>query len=273
MVRHTRDQPKGFPVFPGFPYSNLLGVIDIRRNYPFVILFGKILMGGLGSGRTGGIPTIERTDCLVLNVNRVITPVMAVLRRQGHTRIVEGDRAEADWRPINWYRDGEVWAQVEVKLSLGAGKGTAELRYDVDHFSRRTGPQHQTVQLETLECHYGGWRWFWICPTTGRRTTTLLLPNGAIQFRSRGPGGYKLAYQSERNGIDDKAHARLAKLFRKLKAEYDGMDSWAPRPRGMHRKTYERIQQQIEAQEAILDQGMAHLFDRLQKKYPLPKGN
>jgi hypothetical protein len=223
-------------------------------------------MGGFGSGRTGGWPTIERTNALVISADKIVGPVMRVLRKDGFSTIPEGERAEVDFRRFTWSRDGEVWASIEVRLSLGSRSGCATLRYDVDHFSRRTGPQEQAIEMVTLPCHFGGVRWFWVCPGTGRRVSKLYLPNGAVNFRSRGPKAYRLAYQSQRNGVDDAAHARLRRIFRKLNAEYDGLGSVALKPRGMHTRTYDELCDQIDEQEAILIDGMGHLVGRLMNR-------
>ena len=223
-------------------------------------------MGGYGSGRTGGWPTVERTDALVISADSIVRPIMQVLRRDGFSTIPEGERVEVDFRRLTWSKGGEPWTSIEVRLSLGSRSGSATLRYDVDHFSRRTGPQEQVVEMITVCCHFGGVRWFWVCPGTGRRVSKLYLPNGAIQFRGRGPRAYRLAYQSQRNGTNDAAQARLRRIFRKLGADYDGLDDVAPKPSGMHWRTYDELCSQIEVQETILNDGMAHLVERLMNR-------
>ena len=68
------------------------------------------------------------------------------------------------------------------------------LRYDVEHFSMRTGSQHYPVSMVTTPCRFGGSRWWWVCPATGRRVGKLYLPNGGARVLSRGLGAYQLAY-------------------------------------------------------------------------------
>lgn len=220
-------------------------------------------MGGYGSGRTGGWPTVERTDALVISADEIV--IIRAIRKRGVSAIPEGERAAAGCR-LTWSRDGEPWASIEVRLSLGSRSGCATLQYDVDHFSRPTGPQEQTIEMTTVCCHFGGVRWFWVCPGTGRRVSKLYLPNGAMQFRGRGPQAYRLAYQSQRNGTNDAAHARLRRIFRKLNADYDGLGSEAPKPPGMHWRTYDELCSQIEEQEAILTNDMVHLVEHLMKR-------
>jgi hypothetical protein len=43
----------------------------------------------------------------------------------------------------------------------------------------------QTIALATTKPHFGGTRWWFICPVTGKRVGRLHLPPGASQFASR----------------------------------------------------------------------------------------
>jgi hypothetical protein len=58
----------------------------------------------------------------------------------------------------------------------------------------RTGSQHYPVSMVTTPCLFGGSRWWWVCPATGRRVGKLYLPNGGARFLSRGLGACQLAY-------------------------------------------------------------------------------
>jgi len=103
-----------------------------------------------------------------------------------------------------------------------------------------TGPQDYTVQLRAEPCTLGGRRWSFRCPRTWRRCRTLFLPNGACQFASR--AAYKLAYQSQRSTEMNRCHAKLARMCRKVGAGYAGTGAGLPsRPKGMRRKTYDRL--------------------------------
>ncbi len=68
----------------------------------------------------------------------------------------------------------------------------------------------------------------------------MFLPNGACQFASR--AAYKLAYQSQRSTEMNRCHAKLARMCRKVGAGYAGTGAGLPsRPKGMRRKTYDRL--------------------------------
>lgn len=202
-------------------------------------------MGGYLSGRTGGWPTVESCGSLTLDVDRITRPIRDEMRRLGMRTIPEGKCVQLEPRTIQWTRwdEDEPWATVEMRLELRARNGTAWLSYDIEHYSRDTGPQNYPVSMVTTPCRFGGRRWWWVCPETRRWVRKLYLPNGGNRFLSRGRGGYRLDYASQRQGQLDRIHARSRKLYRKLGADYDGplSDTWPPKPKGMHWRTYAAI--------------------------------
>ena len=221
-------------------------------------------MGGMGSGRHGARATVEACRSLKLDVNRVTRGARKTLREAP-----EGARVIAGPMVWSWTAHGETtpWARVLVTLRLDRWRGEARLVFDVDHYSRCTGPQDQTVQMITTPCRFGGRRWWWICPATGRRCAALYLPNGGTLFLSRGRGAYRLAYASQNGGPMDRSHARLARVHKKLGGHYDGMDCPLPsRPKWMRHRTYERIwaewEAQLERHDAVWLQGAARILAR-----------
>jgi hypothetical protein len=202
-------------------------------------------MGGYGSGRPGRYATVEGCRTLKLDVNRITRGIRDNLRG-----LQDGQRIAASFA-WNWTSRGAAapWASVLLTLTLDPWRGHARLQFDVDHASRRTGPQDQTIQMETSPCPYGGRRWWWVCPETWRRCGALYLPNGGTRFLSRGPGAYPLKYASQNGGPIERSHGRLARLHRKLGGVYDGMDCPLPaRPKGMRHATYDRLAADWEAQ-------------------------
>ena len=128
------------------------------------------------------------------------------------------------------------------------------------------------VSLTTTQPHFGGVRWWFICPLSGRRTRTLYLPNGATRFASR--QAYRLPYQSQRDSRLDRSHNRQRRLYRKLGASYASFDEIVPkRPKGMRHKTYARIEAQLEDAFAMHDiiwaagaRRILARYDRLRKQ-------
>lgn len=227
-------------------------------------------MGGFGSGRRAGQATVEGCVSLVLDVCDVVRPVAHALRRQRLAPIAKGQQIQVGPRQWEWTRHGEAepWAEVAVQLSLRHDRGEARLSFNVAHHYRPTGPQVQTVQMLQTPCHFGGVRWWWICPATGRRCAKLYLPNGGWQFLSRGRAAYRLAYASQRADDMQRSHRRLARLHRRLGGEYNYADEPPPpRPKWMRHSTYDRLwaawEAQAERHEAIFLSGVERLMARL----------
>ena len=227
-------------------------------------------MGGYGSGRTGGWPTVEDCRSLVLSADHVTRLVREAMREIQMQTIPDGRLLNIPWQKFRWTRSGESepWAEVEIRLELRTYGGTARLRYDVDHISRATGPQHYAVLMVTTPCRFGGLRWWWLCPATHRRVGKLYLPNGGCRFLSRGWNAYRLAYASQREGITDRMHARSRKLYAKLGADYleDSGGSWPSKPRGMHRRTYDVICDRLNTEAEGLNMGLQHTVERLTRR-------
>lgn len=224
-------------------------------------------MGGFGSGRRSARATVEGCRSLRLDVNRITRDVRGALHGAP-----EGAKLIAGPMVWTWTTRGEAepWARVTITLRLDPWRGEARLQYDVPHWSRPTGPQDQTVQMETTACRFGGRRWWWLCPATWRRCSKLYLPNGGTRFLSRGPGAYRLAYASQAADAMDRSHARLARLHRKMGGEYDYADDPPPpRPKGMRHRTYERLVAEWEAahnrHEDIWTAGAMRLLERAGK--------
>jgi hypothetical protein len=77
-------------------------------------------------------------------------------------------------------------------------------------------------------------------PRTGRPVAKLYLPPGGTMFAAR--FAYRLAYRSQRGTALDRSHDRQRRLYRRLGAEYGHFEQApSPRPKGMHRRTYDRL--------------------------------
>jgi hypothetical protein len=221
-------------------------------------------VGGLGSGRWGGRPTIERTSALVLDVNALMTPIMRSLHQHGLS-LPDGQPVRLESRTWSWQRPDEPHPLAEVRISLSLGDGHAEacLNYDIDHPGGRTGPQEERVSLIATPCRFGGVRWWWLCPATGRRCSKLYLPNGGLRFLSRGRGAYELDYMSHRGPVVTRLLRRSHRLRKKLDLADSSADASPPqKPKGMHWKTYLRILSTVAATEADLDRELRKLMVR-----------
>jgi len=148
-------------------------------------------MGGSRSGRQGGRPTIEATASYILSA--------AVLKQLSPSSIASasGSFTYAGGFKVDFRFDGADTSRpyIELRHAIRA-QDDREIRY--------------RVGLTATHPPYGGSRWWWICPRTGRRAFKLYLPLGGSQFWSR--EAYGLDYTSQREAPRDRLFRRARKL-------------------------------------------------------------
>ncbi len=206
-------------------------------------------MGGILSGR-------HPQRCLV---ESSFTLDMSNLRREG--TIAPGVH---HWRTVTWKRSetGEVCGTITCEVNtIEPDDSFLRLTYSVNGDA-----QDYRVRLSVTPCRFGGVRWWFHCPHTGRRVSKLYLPPGARRFLSR--FAYRLAYRSERGGPMDRSHWRQGRIYSRLGAEYRVFEQPPPRrPKGMHKRTYARLLRKLGAaqgyHECIFDAGAARLLAKL----------
>ena len=178
-------------------------------------------MGSILSGRRDGKPLVE--DCLTLD--------LAWLMRLGPIR-----QGHAGSGEIKWSRDGNPLATGHFRLDLGEMEMPhLLLRYTVLLPDGTHKKVVQEIALASTEQHFGGRRWWMICPTTGKRARTLHLPPDGNRFASRKAWG--LAYRVERLNHFDRPFEKLFRAQRILGGS-GRLGARVERPKGMWRRTY-----------------------------------
>ena len=186
-------------------------------------------MGGFGSGRYGRMPTAEATASYVISISSFKT---ALRSRQRLTCRFAFDGG-----------DFPVWITID---DLHGTHAFVELVHQIRD-DRAGGDRiiRDRIQLTWTEPTYGGRRWWFVCPKTGRRTTKLFLPNGGWHFWSR--PAYGLGYACQREDRFSRLQRRAARLSIELGG--DGWNSWhdpPAKPKWMRWRTYERKYQRWE---------------------------
>ncbi len=219
-------------------------------------------MGGCGSGRRGGRPTVEGcASLLVLEVKRAMRPVLTAYCERSFR---PGEIMNAGPIRFAWTRDGNVesWAGVDVCLKLGPDRGHARLTLLHQAGRRATGPLGQRVALEAVPCRFGGVRWWWVCPATGRRAAKLYLPSAGQRFLSR--QAYGLAYASQREDWIDRAHRRAARLHSLLGSPRRSAFGGTPvKPKWMRWHTYDRLAAELQGIDAALEEATERMAARI----------
>lgn len=140
-------------------------------------------MGGPGSGRKNGRPTVETCSGIFLPVARLIGPA-----RDSGTAILAAEWANAEGDNI----------QMTIATHLPPSENP---RLEIHHAEFRLGgcptrAASYSIALVPIRAGRSGVRWFATCPETGRRARGLWLLPGGAQFASRTAWG--LAYRSQR---------------------------------------------------------------------------
>lgn len=121
------------------------------------------------------------------------------------------------------------------------------------HDTRNSNPAVQSyhVRLRRTPQRFGGFRWWFECPKTGRRTIKLYLPLGGSRFLSR--QGYGLGYASQREDRMYRAQRQALKVYRELEGEGNWRDGAPPKPKWMRWSTYERLSDRLDHYNACFD--------------------
>jgi hypothetical protein len=130
------------------------------------------------------------------------------------------------------------------------GRGSMTITYDGDltnldepsvHISYwvRGMMRRQTLRLAATRLRLGGVRLWFVCPVTGKRARALYLPEGQHRFASR--EAYRLSYRSQGETDLFRRITRAQNIRARLGGNVSIYSPFPPRPRGMHRRTYERL--------------------------------
>ena len=172
-------------------------------------------MGGYGSGRWGwhsSKTTVE--ECTAFSMKDLARH--AGLGPSVHT-----------WQGLGWHNTwtGENTSSIGVEIKTGDTGGWARLFYTFTAGRNKDEKMDYRVPLVTTWPHFGGLRWWFICPLSvngrycGRRVGKLYLPPGGRYFGCR--HCHDLTYTScQESHKWDRFHAELASM---MAEEYPGI--------------------------------------------------
>jgi hypothetical protein len=212
--------------------------------------FIGIAMGGYGSGRSGGRPTVD--SGLTLDLQRLFKTgwLKARARTSGLLR----------WTLVH---TGEETASISFESDLGEVSGYVQLRWTSTNL--RSGEKRQRenrITLTTSPQPFGGRRWFFVCPHTGENAKKLHLPPGADTFASR--KAYRLGYRSQRESPRERSLSRAFALRGEIGGD-GGIGDYIPKPKGMHARTFERAMEKVYAAEETVEAYTDLLLARLRR--------
>jgi hypothetical protein len=181
------------------------------------------VMGGYGSGRRG-VGRYKAEECRMLDVNQ--------LHRAGALKV-------GRWSGLLWTRDGERVASIRLQ----AEKENITVSYRIRVGDGDWEDVSETVDIDRVPCRFGGRRPYFICPgiVNGdfcrRRVAKLYGPGRYFLCRHC----YRLTHASQGEGLCDRARRRASKIRARLGGDPGGTCPLPSKPRGMWRRTYERV--------------------------------
>jgi hypothetical protein len=195
------------------------------------------MMGGFGSGRPRS--GHNKADAFrSIDVNRLCG---------------DGCLKPGWWGAWQWTRGGER----EASINLRTEGDRLHLSYRVRIGGGEWEDVTETVDIVRAPCRFGGTRPYFICPGVvngtdcGRRVAKLYGP-GRRYFLCR--HCYRLAYASQSQDGLGRLRRRANKASQRLGGDSGSNAEFPPRPKGMWRRTYERLcGQAVEAEERADD--------------------
>lgn len=138
-----------------------------------------------------------------------------------------------EWATLNWTSGHGRKSSVGYEVKPGQG-----VRLFYTH--AKTEKLDYLVRVTSTPCNLGGVRYWWLCPSCGRRCRVLY---GSKYFvcRKCNPGAY---YETQKNkDLLTRIDNELTAIRRKLKAKKTlaTTERLPDRPKGMHWRTYMRL--------------------------------
>jgi hypothetical protein len=198
-------------------------------------------MGGINSGRrpTTNVGTVEATPFLDIRS----------LRRLG---LIHPGECTCD--TLRWSNGAGIVAEARVSVDL-SDVGSATIRIAAVIVAT---PLKQCIAIEAIDCHFGGHRFYFLCPLEGHRCEVLYFVNGTFASRK----AHRLSYTVQRMGELSRVRHRRRKLDDRL----DGR-GLLPRPRGRHRYALvQRLRKTKKQERRLFADGLRRIVEQEAQK-------
>lgn len=183
-------------------------------------------MGGTGSGARNR--KTSTGDCINLNMKNI----KEILKYPDNTDST-----------ITWGNKNSISLRKESNNSIRISYNNIINGEKRDH--------NYSIGINYTDCNYGGKRAWMKCPHCYERVTKLWLKRGVFYCRSCHDMNY---FSSRISGDYTEIYNRKIKMIQgKLKAEYDVLQRYVPKPKGMHYKTYEKLTKELNRIQTLKD--------------------
>jgi hypothetical protein len=137
--------------------------------------------------------------------------------------------------PYSWSQAGEPRGSISVRTESSA----VVLSFRARDWERAEWKSvNQRVPIAWTVCHLGGHRPWFCCTRCGRRVAKVFL-GGSTFFACR--HCYGLAYESQLESVRLRRIGKARKIRMKLGGDANVLDDFPQKPKGMHRRTYDRL--------------------------------
>ncbi|HAM60520.1 MAG TPA: hypothetical protein DCP60_01600 [Psychrobacter sp.] len=123
--------------------------------------------------------------------------------------------------PISRYRE---------QLKQGSAK------YIEVSYTHRSKPYQYSIQLSKSACHYGGYRYWWLCPKCSQRVSVLYCAGVYVCRHCIGAN-----YGSQLQQPIDRVFSRISEIRVRLGWQQGVIHGVGAKPRYMHSKTFDRL--------------------------------
>jgi hypothetical protein len=179
-------------------------------------------MGGRGSGRRAGLRADTTEDYLAVD--------LAGMKRKGCLRTGYAGR-------ITWSRNGAVFAFITYRVE----EAGLRLIYRTRSHGGAWQDIDELIPFASTATRYSGQRRWLTCLSCGRRCRIVY---GGSRFRCR--RCYRLKYVSQYEPLFGRAASKAHAIRARLGAFGSLDDPFPPKPKGMHWKTYRRLEAEDE---------------------------
>lgn len=158
---------------------------------------------------------------------------------------------------------GAEQASLAYRAELGADSGTLTLNYTANGT-----PETCRIDLVTTPCGFGGRRWLFVCPASGRRALKLYKWAKLPLFRHREAVRPRPTYASQRDGGGDRIMRQRWAIRHKLRDDFSDLFGEPFKPKWMRWRTFDRYaarDAELAAREGVY---FARLLGRLDKVAP-----
>lgn len=197
-------------------------------------------MGGIGSGnrfRWGSRSSCEAS----LRID------LRYMRKRGMLRAGSSGT-------LSWSRNGEQVSWIRYRVHAHS----LELDYRTRVAGDEWTPVNERVPLMRHDQPFGGTRLFIQCLRCRRRCLVLY---GGTHFRCR--TCLNLTYDSQNQDLSDRASAKSRQIRARLGGDGCFEDPIPAKPKGMHWKTYRKLERECEFQDGIVAAQFIAIFARL----------